>query len=650
VASEREDTLKKAEKLLRQGRIDLAIGEYVRVVETNPRDWATANALGDLYVRVGQADQAAAQYARIAKHFAKDGFYPRAAALYKKILKIKPNDEEVHLELAEVSALQGLLADAKAHFTAVADRRRARGEDFAANQVLVRLGAIDPADFDARRRAAAIIEEQGDAAGAANLFRAMAAELEEKERTEEAFDALREVARLDPADAAIRTRLARAAIAGGRVDEARNYLTREVAGDDPALLEQLADVDLRCGRFEEGVGLLRDLLSRHPDQRSRVVQIGFGLVDVEPTSAFKVIDLAVDDLVAAAEWSEAAAILQEFVTRAPHQIPALLKLVEICVDGGLESAMYQAQAELADAYLTTGQATEAAVIAEDLVAREPWDATHMDRFRRALTMQGTPHPDAVIADRLSGQSPFTANDVFADPSAEPAGATEGVSEAAEPEPDSPAEEHATGSGGEAEPVAKTPQPEPAPEPAGDSAFRIAEGGIRLEGLLEDGVSATDSSSADRTARPGADAPSLDTVFKTIRKDAAKGGGVGKGAQHLALAETYAEMGMIDEAIASLEEAVRSPRHRFKAATALGRLYRERGEFPHAIEWMERAAQAPPPTPEEGYALLFDLGATLETLGETARALAVFLELQAEAGEYRDVASRVDRLARVQTGG
>ena len=48
--------------------------------------------------------------------------------------------------------------------------------------------------------------------------------------------------------------------------------------------------------------------------------------------------------------------------------------------------------------------------------------------------------------------------------------------------------------------------------------------------------------------------------------------------------------------------------------------------------------------------LYDLGDTLEAGGETARALAVFLELQADAGDFRDVARRVERLSRVQTGG
>jgi lipopolysaccharide biosynthesis regulator YciM len=83
---------------------------------------------------------------------------------------------------------------------------------------------------------------------------------------------------------------------------------------------------------------------------------------------------------------------------------------------------------------------------------------------------------------------------------------------------------------------------------------------------------------------------------------------------------------------------------------LGRLYKEHGDLPHAIEWFERAAQAPPATAEDGRALLYDLAVTLEEAGEMARALAVFLELQTDDGNYRDVRERADRLARVQTGG
>ena len=128
MALDREDTLKKAEKLLRQGKLEAAIAEYVRVTEDQPRDWNTANTLGDLYVRANQPAKAVEQYARIAEHFVQDGFYPKAAALYKKILKITPGDEQAQLYLGEISAKQGLIVDAKAYFNAVAARRRSRGD------------------------------------------------------------------------------------------------------------------------------------------------------------------------------------------------------------------------------------------------------------------------------------------------------------------------------------------------------------------------------------------------------------------------------------------------------------------------------------------------------------------------------------------
>ena len=52
-------------------------------------------------------------------------FIPKAAAIYKKILKLKPDDEAVAADTSPRSrSKQGLLADAKAQLNAVAARRR----------------------------------------------------------------------------------------------------------------------------------------------------------------------------------------------------------------------------------------------------------------------------------------------------------------------------------------------------------------------------------------------------------------------------------------------------------------------------------------------------------------------------------------------
>jgi len=152
---------------------------------------------------------------------------------------------------------------------------------------------------------------------------------------------------------------------------------------------------------------------------------------------------------------------------------------------------------------------------------------------------------------------------------------------------------------------------------------------------------------DSIESDGADAPDLDAVFASMRSRAAED-------PKMAGAATIYERGLnhvlhdrIDDAMADLAAAARAPLYRFTAAAQLGRLHIERGELKAAVEWLERAAEAPAPTPDEGVALLYDLADTLDRRGESARALAVLMELDADAAGYRDVQQRINELSRQQ---
>jgi tetratricopeptide (TPR) repeat protein len=656
LATDRAESVKKAEKLLRQGKLDLAIAEYVRMVEEQPRDWNTRNTLGDLYVRASQLDKAVAQYLQIADHLFTEGFLPKAAALYKKILKITPQEESVQLHLAEISAKQGLLADAKGYFLAVAAKRKKRGDKAGADEIVIRLGSLDPSDYDARALAARILEQRGDTAAAAALYRSMHADLLEKKRPEQAVNALRESIRLNPADLEGRGELARAAVAANDHDALKLYLDRTIAGDDPTLLMPLMESELRAGNLESGRELIAELLRIDAGLGGRIVELAWTLGPVSPEAAFACIDTAVEKELQAGNFMDAAALLQEFVTRVSGQIGALLKLVEIAVDGGLEAIMYEAQAHLADAYLERGQGVEARVIAEDLVAREPWEHAHIDRFRRALVLLGETDPDTVIAERLSGQGPFVATDPFMpaesfDDPEPPVGETA-------PEPEPIAEEPA--------PVAAAGAPEPdiplrpravepdmplkprPPQPADGGRKKSGTSDVDLTDVLAELKGGDDEPPAAPAVPPPA-SRNLDAVFKDFRSAVSKQTGASDAAEYLSLGRAYIEAEMVKEAISALRAAARAPMYRFEAASLLGRLYYKQDDIPHAIEWLERAAEAPAPDVTEASALLYELGSILEDAGETARALAVFLELRADAGEYRDVAARVERLAKVQTG-
>src|SRR5262245_3644753 len=166
-----------------------------------------ANALGDLYVRAGQLDPAIQQFNQIAESLSDEGAIAKAGAVYKKILKLKPDHEHALLQLSDILAGQGLYADARAHMNTVIEQRRARGDARGAAQVRIRLGGLDAQDFSARQLACEARVEIGDTAGAVRDLKEIAADLLEKGRGAESVDVLLQASTLDANDEEIRARL-----------------------------------------------------------------------------------------------------------------------------------------------------------------------------------------------------------------------------------------------------------------------------------------------------------------------------------------------------------------------------------------------------------------------------------------------------------
>ncbi len=541
-------------------------------------------------------EPAIAQFVRIAEQLRSQGFLPKASAVYKKILKITPDDERAMLRAAEIAGELGHLADARVYLSALGDRRRRRGDAQGVSEVVVRLGALDPADYEARLAGAKARAELHDRAGALAELEALAAEASANDRSDIAAAARREAALLAPEDAAVRDAVVDVHMAAPQTPAASLEIAPDAAEGDPRRLLRLAESHARSGRGEESLAIVKDLLAVDPGRRDAVAALGWAVAEKAPHVAFQIVEEAASAAIAQADWGSAAAALQEFVTRVPAHVPALLRLVGVCVDGGLEATLFTSQAQLADAYLAAGLSTEARFVAEDLVAREPWERANIERFRRALELSGEADPDQVIADRLNGQSPFISLDLTGRDDLSAGSVRESkASAAAGSVPGSVlVPEHAPAETGFADPV-------------GD-----------LEAVWRD--------EASRQA-------TLDAADEEFSRG-------------LALHEA----GRSDSAVPLLASASRAPGLRFAAASLVARIHRDRGDQLEAAEWFERAAQAPAPTSAEGLALLYELADVLEQTGEVARALAICIELQSEAGHYRDVVERIDRLFKAQPRG
>ncbi len=622
---DREATLKQADKLIKQGKLDAAIAEYVRLIDDQPQDWTTINALGDLYLRARNSEKAIEQYIRVADHQFAEGFFQKSAALYKKALKLDPENEHILMQLAEIGERQGKFVDAKQFLKQVARQREGRGEDRAAAECILRLGSLPEADVESRVAAVQAAQQLGDAFRAVELLKEAAQLLEKQKKRNEALQLLADAAEIDPFDAELKVRLAREFLAIGQPNRARAYLSFDTAGDDPELLLALATVEFAEGKEEDARVAMARVLALAPDREPEIARIADSLIEESRVeSAFACVDAMTDAALLQGDAARAGQALQAFVERTPY-IPALAKLVGISVEAGFGDRLRQTQAQLIDAYLEASRGEDARIVAEDLVRAEPADEAHAERLRRALMLSGEADPEAALARVRSPKdiSPAAA------PSVEALDAGAPVTEAEQP---SDVPDH--------RPVVRD-EDESLPAPSAEIDLSTALSGLASASSIGGG----DTPEAMRSAsEPGTD---IEDVFAQMRAQSARDQQASAALTQYEEGARFIEQGLDREAIAALEAAARVPIMRFKAAARLGRFLIDRGDLNEGVEWLERAAEAPAPSPEEGHDLLYELAGALEAQGESARALAILMELDAEADGYRDVRTRIMYLSRAQ---
>jgi tetratricopeptide (TPR) repeat protein len=726
---DRDDTLRRAEKLLRQGRLDAAIAEYAKLVEDQPRDWATVNLLGDLYVRAGQVEQAAVQYTRIADHLAREGFVAKAAAVYKKIVKINPDDDTALLRAAQLSAQQGLAADARLQLQALFQQRVRRGNTTGAAEAAAAYAALDPSDPAGRSESGRMFADLGDVAGAAAQLRAAGETLAAAGRTAEAVRCWQAAVRYDPGDSASRTllvnalveageeetardaaqtseqwhavasgftrggrdrdaldaleralavnpddlasrvQLARAAMAQQDLTRARDVLTPVADNADPMVQFALAEVQLRAGDFTSGRSALRRCLAGRDDLVAPCIDLACAIGPGSPEVGFAVAETVVRFAEAGGDTDLALDALERFLAVVPRHVGALEALIDVCGQTFYENQRYRAQVQLADAHLASGTFERARLLAEQLVAARPDDPAHVQRLAQALSGLGfgdadsearararrltspdnpvdfvseQPAPSLLVEDLSAADTPEPPSP-WADPAAGEAAVVIAPPERPAPAAADPARRQAPPEEPEEDRLQRRRQPVAEPSSAEREAFEID-----LSGDLDDLLSAAPTpprAEAERRSHPGG----LEGFFEDLRE------GQGRDLQSLGAALSYDQAsehfnrGDVEAAAECLRTAARDPQFRFRAASMLARIARDRRQFSEAIDWLERAAEAPAPTVEASHGLLYELGDTLESSQEDARALAVFIELQASAPGYRDVADRIAQLVRRQAG-
>jgi pilus assembly protein FimV len=170
VAFNKEKVMDAARKFVDKGQIDKAVKEYLRIVHEDPKDVRVWLKIGDLYAKKGSKQDAIDTYLKVARFYYDQGFFLKAVAVYKQILKLDPRHVDVILKLAELYRQLGLMSDAMQHFESVAAHFHREGNTKEALATVKKLVDLDPENIATRIKLAELYSKEGIVEDAANEF------------------------------------------------------------------------------------------------------------------------------------------------------------------------------------------------------------------------------------------------------------------------------------------------------------------------------------------------------------------------------------------------------------------------------------------------------------------------------------------------
>jgi tetratricopeptide (TPR) repeat protein len=149
-----------AQKFVQKGQYEKAIKEYEKIVEEDPRDVRIWLKIGDLHAKANAPKQAIDTYAKVAEFYSEQGFYLKAVAVYKQILKIDGALVEINLRLAELYKQLGLLSDAMQQYEQVSNFYHQAGRTKEALAALRQIVDLDPQNVASRIKLAELYSKE----------------------------------------------------------------------------------------------------------------------------------------------------------------------------------------------------------------------------------------------------------------------------------------------------------------------------------------------------------------------------------------------------------------------------------------------------------------------------------------------------------
>jgi len=376
-------TRQTAERYLAQGKIRAAINEYVYIVDNDPADYNTLNVLGDLYSRVNEKDEAVDCFKRLAEHYNKQGFSQKAIAVYNKITRLKPDSVEVSAKLAPLYQMKGLVAEARSHYSVLAEYYKNNGKKLEALKIWQQIAELDPNNVEVFFTLAENYLQENYTEEAAEAFTEAGRRFTTQKNYEKAINAYSKALAIHPLDITAIEGLISCQIICGYYDEAIHLIERTLA-EHPGnidLISLLLSCHIELGNYVEAENTVIDLVEREPSNYRKFLDVvGLHLKNKDTVSASRMLSLCSEHLLVAGHGEELKNWIEEILAQNPEQVEALGLLVRLHAWQREDTELKAALIRMAEAaQINNDEENEKAALAQ-LVLMAPQEVKFRDRL------------------------------------------------------------------------------------------------------------------------------------------------------------------------------------------------------------------------------------------------------------------------------
>ncbi|MBC7362978.1 MAG: tetratricopeptide repeat protein [Candidatus Aminicenantes bacterium] len=698
--------IEQAEKYVRLGKLKEAIQEYEKLIEDDPSDVSVNNIFGDLYVRLGQTDRAITAFERVANEYEKKSLYSQALAIIKKICRLNPNNAAYFIKMADLSARQGFIADAKQEYLRLAERFLREKNVEEAISLYEKVIKLDREDFDIRMKLAALYKLDGRTEKAVEeLLEAVNYKLSQGQ-LDDAEKFLREIKKLSPEDNRADLKLAQVLRLKGQGNRAIE-LAEAVLKKEPNSLEAmtlLGNLYYEEGKLEAAKDMFIKILNTYPSNVNARYRLGrIQLAEGEVDRAFEYFEPLIENYLKKKREEKAVGLLGLILSVRRDYLPAMEKMAEI-----LRQKKDSARLEIIDRAIIEelkkiGEKARLLSYYAELVKLRPTDQELAQEYRK-LKKELMVSDEEIKIDTWA-PSPEEEEEIQAGLAQAEVYQKEGLIRLARRVieglllkfPNDSLLKQKLNELNQLRPtysedelikkVEKTTiietqvikpskvKPEPVKEAKKKTGFPLQE-----QILSEDKISPVDIF-ADTGIIPIISSDGKEKKFydledsirtelnmlSAIYLEQKKGvttqfekelssivADFRKGIRdkipeedyqiHLQLGLAFMEQNLIDEAIEEFNLASKDKNLTLECLTLISHCYRLKGNLEEAEHWLNRAIKLVAPGSDQYFALMFDMGLIHEKAGEVEKALNIYREIQSWNPTYRSVSEKISRLS------